>query len=221
MNSYVERIELLPFSLWDELQINIPQVILLFITAACFGYWLMEKTRPGLHIGLIALFSFFFIRTISFEKANQSGKMIVYNVPKKQAIDIVDGRNYLLIGDADLLNDDFIRNFHIKPSRVKNRLKNKDSLDNLVNSGALILFNDRKVLLIDRTLYFLPLQEKISIDLLVISKNPKLYFKKNQGATIDQIVQRVLVFQSVLYSGRFDMKVSDKIIIQKISVTCK
>ena len=189
MNSYVERIELLPFSLWDELQINIPQVFLLFIAAACFGYWLMEKTRPGLQIGLIALFSFFFIRSISFEKANEDQKMIVYNVPKKQAIDIVDGRNYLFTGDADLLKDDFIRNFHIKPSRVKNRMKNKDSLNNLINGGNLILFNDRKVLLVDTTSYFLPLKEKIIIDLLVISKNPKLYFKKlTETFAIKQVV---------------------------------
>ena len=38
MNSYIEKIELLPFSLWDSLQISIPQAILLFIVAAGWGF---------------------------------------------------------------------------------------------------------------------------------------------------------------------------------------
>jgi competence protein ComEC len=37
MNSYIERIEIVPFSLWDGLQISIPQTILLYGVAIGFG----------------------------------------------------------------------------------------------------------------------------------------------------------------------------------------
>ena len=178
MNSYVERIEELPFALWDGLQINMLQVALLLLATAGFGFWLMEKTKPGLTMGLAALLSFFLFRTISFEKAEADKEMIVYNVPQKQAIDIIAGRKYLFRGDADLLADDFVRNFHIKPSRVINRINATDSLKNFTDTENLIQFNDKKILLIDTTSNYIPLREKIVLDMLIVSKNPKLYFKK-------------------------------------------
>ena len=52
MNSYIERIEMLPFSLWDGLQISILQAILLLIAAASMGFWLMEKNKAGLNMHL-------------------------------------------------------------------------------------------------------------------------------------------------------------------------
>ena len=67
---------------------------------------------------------------VSFIKANNQQKLIVYNVPQKQAIDIIKGRNYLFAGDADLLADDFVRNFHIKPARVLNRIESASVLKN-------------------------------------------------------------------------------------------
>ncbi len=178
MNSYIERIEKLPFSLWDGLQINMAQAVLLVIAVAGLGFWLLEKIKPGLRVGLAAVLSFFLLRTISFEKTERDQKMIVYNVPQKQAIDFVDGRNYFFNGDSDLLKDDFIRNFHIKPSRVLHRMKTADSLKKISVAENFIQYKDKKVLLIDTTIYFIPLKEKLPVDLLVVSKSPKLYLKK-------------------------------------------
>jgi competence protein ComEC len=178
MNSYIERIEKLPFSLWDGLQISMAQAVLLVITVACLGFWLMEKTKAGLRVGLIAIFSFFFLRTISFEKIEKNQQMIVYNVPQKKAIDILAGRSFIFNGDSDLLKDDFVRNFHIKPSRIFHRMKKSDSLKYYSKTDNIIQYKDKKVLIMDTTAYFSPLKEKIPLDLLVVSKNPKLYIKK-------------------------------------------
>ncbi|HEX7845007.1 MAG TPA: ComEC/Rec2 family competence protein, partial [Chitinophagaceae bacterium] len=41
MNTYVERVEAIPFSLLDGWQINIVQVILLFVFITCISYWLI------------------------------------------------------------------------------------------------------------------------------------------------------------------------------------
>ena len=178
MNNYVGRIESLPFSLWDGLQISMAQAVLLIIAVAGFGFWLMEKIKPGLRVGLAAILGFFILRTFSFEKTEKDQKLIVYNVPQKQAIDFADGRNYLFSGDPALLADDFIRNFHIKPSRIFYRMKSVDSMKNYSATGNIIQFNNKKVLLIDTTTFYAPLNRKIPIDILVISKNPKLYFKR-------------------------------------------
>lgn len=189
MNSYVERIEQLPFSLFDGLQIIIPQVALLIATLAGFGFWLMEKSKPGLKAGLATLLGFFVLRSVSFFEATSQRKIIVYNVPQKQAIDFIDGRNYFFKGDADLLADDFVRNFHIKPSRVLYRTGPGSVVIRYRQAGNLVEYNGKKILLLDTTVYFSPLQEKIKVDLLVISKNPRLYFKNlTQTFDVKQVV---------------------------------
>ena len=40
-----------------------------------------------------------------------------------RAIDFIDGRNYLFYGDPELLKQMILhRNFHLKPSRILNRI---------------------------------------------------------------------------------------------------
>jgi competence protein ComEC len=176
MNSYIERIEMLPFSLWAGLQISIPQSILLLIVAAGLGSYLIEKSKTGFKYALVALFGFVLLRTVSFIQANNRQQLIVYNVPQKTAIDFIDGRKYLFVGDPGLPEDDLIRNFHFKPCRILRRIEPAIDLDNYRQHGNLIIYNNKKILSIKETKYFSPLKEKIPIDLLLVSGNPKLYF---------------------------------------------
>ncbi len=189
MNSYIEQVEKLPFSLLDGLQISIPQAMLLVIVAAGFGYWLMEKNKAGLRYALVALFGFVVLRTVSFIQANNREQLIVYNVPQKQAMDIIDGRKYLFVGDQDLLANDFVRNFHLKPSRVLNRIAPAADLRNYPQQKELMVYKGKRILAIHETKYFRPLTEKIPVDLLLISGNPKLYFNKlTETFSIKQVV---------------------------------
>jgi len=189
MNSYIERIEKLPFSLWDGLQISIPQAMLLLIVATGFSYWLMEKNKAALKYALIALFGFAVLRTVSFIRANNREQLIVYNVPQKQAIDIIEGRKYLFVGDSDLLADDFVRNFHIKPSRILHRVEPALDLKNYQHKKELMIYKGKKILAIHETKYFYPLTDKVPVDLLLISGNPKLYFDKlTETFSVKQVV---------------------------------
>jgi competence protein ComEC len=176
MNTYIEKIEQLPFSLWDGLQISIPQAILLLVVAAGLGFWLMEKSKQGLKYGLAALFVFMILRTISFINANERRQLIIYNVPQKKAMDIIDGRNYLFVGDSDLLADDFIRNFHIKPARILHRIEQIGGLESFRQEDNIINYYNKRILLIDQTKQFAALENKMPVDLLILSGNPKFYF---------------------------------------------
>lgn len=189
MNSYVERIEMLPFSLWDGLQISISQAILLLILATGFCYWLIEKNKAGFKYAMIALFGFVVLRTVSFIQANNREQLIVYNVPQKRAIDLIDGRKYLFVGDSDLLADDFVRNFHIKPSRVLHRVEPASDFENYWQEKELIVFKNKRILLINETKYYSSLENNLPVDLLLVSGNPKLYFNKlSETFSVKQVV---------------------------------
>ena len=178
MNIYVKRIESLPGSLSDGLQINGVQAILLFVAIAGFSFWLIEKVKPGFTIGLLAVLGFFMVRTWSFIRAEKQEKIIVYNVPQRRAIDFIAGRNYLFYGDPDLLADDFVRNFQLKPSRILHRISPLLSIDGIYICSHYVNYEDKKILLVDSALSFAEKKIRPDIDLLIISKNPKLYIAK-------------------------------------------
>lgn len=188
MNSYIEKIESLSFSLWDGMQITILQTIVLLIAASSICYWLIEKSKRSFATGLIAITVFFSLRAFSFWKSNNQQKIIVYNVPQKTAIDLVEGRNYFFIGDSSLLADDFARNFHLKPSRIWHRISPK-KLPTVYQQGNYISFYGKRILIVDKHLSFGSKEPKDSLDLLIISGNPKLYFTKfSSSYNIQQVV---------------------------------
>lgn len=192
MNRYIERIETIPFSIWNGLQISSWQAIFLFLFAIGFTYWLMEKCTPALKWSLLALTGFVALRSYSFMQASKQHKIIVYNIPGKRAIDFISKRKYYYTGDSDLLKNDFARNFHLKPSRILHRVNAVQELECLAVTGNYIDYLDRHILLLDETVSFSSLSIKPSVDLLVISKNPKIYIK-NLAASL-QIKQ--VVFDS-------------------------
>jgi competence protein ComEC len=178
MNTYIEKIETISFSLWDGLQITVLQVFLLLFFAIGISYWLMEKSKRSLLVGLFALLGFTALRSFSFIQSYQQQQIIVYNVPQKRAIDVVNGRNYFFIGDSDLLSNDFARNFHLKPSRVLYRITAVNAPDNLSFYENHLSYQGKHILLLDESVSFAPQEPKPSIELLVISKNPKVYMKQ-------------------------------------------
>ncbi|HET6722878.1 MAG TPA: ComEC/Rec2 family competence protein, partial [Chitinophagaceae bacterium] len=189
MNSYIERIEKLPFSLWDGLQISILQTILLLGVAAGFGFWLMEKSKTGFKYALVALLGFVVLRTVSYIEADSRQQLIIYNIGQKQAIDLIDGRKYSFVGDPNLPADDFIQNFHLKPSRVLHRIKPTRGFDNYQHQDNLLVYKNKKILLMNESKYFSPLENKIPVDLLLVSDNPKLYFNKlSETFLVKQVV---------------------------------
>jgi competence protein ComEC len=66
MNTFVERVELIPGALWDGLQVTMLQAIFLFLFVGFAAYWLMEKSAKAVVPALIALLSFIALRSFSF-----------------------------------------------------------------------------------------------------------------------------------------------------------
>jgi len=219
MNSYIEKIESIRFSLWDGLQINIVQTILLLLFAIGTSYWLMEKSAKGLKYGLLAFLLFAGLRSYSFFQSNEQQKIIVYNVPQKRAIDFVNGRKFVFKGDSDLLSNDFARNFHLKPSRILYRITDSDTLPNFYQNKNYICFQGKRILLLDQAISFMPQEIKPPVDLLVISKNPKIYMK-NLAAQLN-IKQVVFDGSAPVWKTNYWKKDCDSLHIPWYDVTTK
>ena len=117
-------------------------------------------------------------------------KIIVYNVPQHQAIDFVIANTYKFIGDSALLQDGMLQNFHLKPGRIALQLnKQTDTLENIFMHHPFYQFGNKKILLIDRPFAIEPVNQKINVDIIIISKSPKLYIPQLLAAfNCNQIV---------------------------------
>ncbi len=175
MNWYVERIELLPFALADRLEINVLQAAILTIFFAAFAFWIVGHSVTGFKTGLIAFVIFLSVRSVSFIKAARQQKIVVYNIPQHQAIDIMDGRNVYFIGDSGLAADQYAQNFHLRPSRTQSRAGKVIIPFSLKKGVNYLSYRSCKIMLINETSRFSRAQDIQPIDLLIISKNPKLY----------------------------------------------
>jgi competence protein ComEC len=174
LNTYIEGMDKLPFVTWGALYITVAQTVLLLLFSFFFCYWLIEKQRRYAWIAFTSIASFMAIRGLSFFDAYRQKKLIVYNVPKHTAIDIIGGRIYAFMGDSLLLLDGFERNFHLQPSRIRHRI----SLQQPVLHQKDFRLGDKQVLLLDEALPFAAVEPKQKIDLLILSKNPKVQVAK-------------------------------------------
>ncbi|MDE3142525.1 MAG: ComEC family competence protein [Bacteroidota bacterium] len=181
MNNFILHINSIPFSTWQSIQINIIQAILLYLLIIGLANWLMHKRTKPMIFALSCLLLFFMIRSFDLIRHNQQQKLIMYNVPQHQAMDLIVGRNYQFVGDSILLQDEFLQNFHLKPSRILNRITATDQLITINYSNGLISSSNKKIILIDDAVNTSAIDKKIKLDAIILSKNPKL--------TITQLAQ--------------------------------
>jgi competence protein ComEC len=188
MNSYIEWWNGFSFSLTDFLQINMLQCILLYVIIALFGYWLLQKKKNAfiIALGFVAIFLGLNI-WYKWNITNQQ-KLIVYNVPKQQAIDFVNGNTYQFVGDSTLLEDGIAKNFHLKPTRINWQIKPAKTFS-IPNQHPLYSFNNKNILVIDAAYNYENTNNFKNIDVAILSKNPKLYIDSLANTfTLKQVV---------------------------------
>jgi competence protein ComEC len=178
LNSFIETINQLPFNTTDSIQLSMPQVILLYGCIGGLAAWILQKKKTGLLIGLSMFWLFLLIHVQARWQSAQQQKLIVYNVPQHQAIDFINGQYCVFRSDSLLLKDTSLLNFHIKPSRIAHRITPTDSLGNLFQASSLFRFGNTSLLLIDRAMPFQKPAASMPVDLIVLSRNPRVSIKE-------------------------------------------
>jgi competence protein ComEC len=175
MNKIILWINDLSFAVWDKIPATVLSTSLLYATAAAFSIWLIQKNKKYFLAGLVALLAFVMQNAFSKWQTAKQQKLIVYNVPQHQAIDFINGNSYRFVGDSILLEDGLLQNFHLKPGRIALQLRNHT---NLLGDGfqqnQFYYFQNKKILIVDKQISFAAPLLKIDMDLIIISKNPKL-----------------------------------------------
>jgi competence protein ComEC len=175
MNNFISWMSRVPMAITDNIQISLLQSFVLMFALFFFCYAFMHKSKKLFFGFTICTIMFFGLRIFSFYNANNQHQIIVYNVPQKQAVDLVNGRSFVFVGHSALLTNGFLQNFHLKPSRTMFRMQRTDSMDAIFAHPPFFDIDGKHIAVIDSSInYEMPLQ-KIKVDVLVLGGNPKIY----------------------------------------------
>lgn len=170
MNAFIERIGRLPFAVWEGLYLSAVQAVLLTAFILCLSAWFMAKHRVLLWMGLLSALSFMALRAQSFRDTGRQKKIIIYNITKHRTIEFLAGRKAYYAGDKTPLRDRQLWSFHIKSSRVLHRINRQK----ICLPGREFIFCNRRLIIVDTALQFLPVAKKIRADILLLSRNPSV-----------------------------------------------
>lgn len=179
MNKIILFFNEIPNSVWDRIPATLTSTLLLYGFVCCIGIWLLHKSKNGLKLSLLTLLAFTLLNAYTKWNVAHQQKVIVYNIPKHQAIDFVNGSNYKFVGDSVLFVDGMLQNFHIKPGRIALQLNTSKELPGtLFQRDYFFYFLDKTFLVLDSSMAYKPLQQRINIDVIILSKNPKIYISQ-------------------------------------------
>jgi len=179
MNNIIRWFNELPFAVWDQLHATVASTILMYGVVFAVSTWLLNKYNKALLAALGFLLCYVLLSAYNQWRFAAQFQLIVYNVPRHQAIDFVSGHDYRFIGDSILLEDAVLRNFHLKPGRTAMQLHRfTDSLPGLLQAGIYYQWGDKKILLIDQAPGFSPGADKRDADLIILSKNINIHISE-------------------------------------------
>jgi competence protein ComEC len=191
MNGFITWVDHFSFAVTDGIQHSPLQTILLYALITAIGIWLIQKKVKALKWGLGFLVLFFFLQSFYLYNTKKQKKLVVYNLSQHTAIDVMLGDQYLFAGDSALLQDGFMRNFHLKPSRILYRTYHHALPANDL-PGNPFSIDGKNIILINQSYKFTAVPNRIKADVVIISKNPRLYIE-NLVKTIDC---KLIVFDS-------------------------
>lgn len=173
LNAFIEHMEHMPFVTTNNLQLSLPQLIIAYITISAFSCWLLQKNKTALIIALCSLCCFISLKTISGIKVADQQTIIVYYIPKHQAIGFIQGRNSQLICDTGITNNSDLQKFNINPAHEYFGVTNINFQPAVAGNFEGIYFGNQRILVISGALKMLP-DTPLTVDLIIVSGNPRI-----------------------------------------------
>ena len=191
LNSSVSFIGNLPNSTTLGISINTGEFLLIYIIIISLIIYLSIQRKLYFFFVMIAIFFLVGINTFKNHNHLSQRKIIIYNVRKHSAVDLINGKENIFISDSILFNDENKINYHLQNhwwkldlTKTKKVNTDKDFLESgnipIFKSGNFIQFYDKRILILDKNFRTFPKSKKLKIDYAIISNNTKIKIKDIQ-----------------------------------------
>ena len=181
LNKSVEFIEKLPFSKFDSLQIDNNEILILLSTILFLSFFLISKRIKFIKYSLF-LIILFISYNISVSLINSNKSMfIVYNIPKRSAINLINGNYSQLYTNLDSTESDKTIKYNILPIWRKLKVK-RFFQENITNTNTYYDYytiSDIRIINIrNSSLLKFKANHKLESDFLILSENVNLNIKE-------------------------------------------
>jgi competence protein ComEC len=177
MNELMLLCNRIPFAIWKPIYANFTTTILLYALVICVCYFCCYASRAMLKFSLVFLLLFNITQTCYSIYFLQQKKIIIYNTPKKQSIDFIDGHQFWFIGDNEQKADASFDRFFLNPTRLKCHAFFSSPLIGLHVKDEMFQFYNHKLLIINTSSSFVKFNPNYRIDIVLLSKNPNVNFE--------------------------------------------
>ena len=173
MNSIIRMCNGIPFSLLDNIFATFLSTAILYCFVISICAWLMKRSNNYFYVAMISLTGFTLLYTGERLSIRKQKKIIIYNIPQRQAIDFIYSDQYCFYGDSSLRGDALLKNFHLKPARMSLQVMTANpDMQELHHTGDTWQFFDTRMIILDTFTRFIKPVRKIKTAILLISKNP-------------------------------------------------
>lgn len=177
LNEAIVQINNIPFSIWDNIYADVWSTIFLYGFLVFGLCWILQHQKRFFKLSLFCSLLFFGNYAFAEIQAIQQHKLIIYNNAHQLAIDYIYENKYQFLGDPSMEKDEKTISNVLKPSRIYHRanvpLENNKRFYFYKN---IISIHNKRIMVLDSACCFVPLKHKINIDILVVTKNPRLNF---------------------------------------------
>lgn len=183
-NGITKHIEQMPYSLTENIYINIIQVFIMLVAIMSIAFYLEFKNKKALITLILCVVLFAGISTQrKIENTNQC-KIIVYDTRGSSFISLVAGQNALNIRDPENMTNDF--KFNTKNNFIKLGIKNQKTISidadvskqNVVKSYKNILYFGKKTVKIVTDNEMFQYHKPLPINYLVVHKHSENNFQE-------------------------------------------
>lgn len=184
MNEVTIIIESLPYSVSDNIYINLPQLLLIYaVIILLFVFFFISKKYKYLIAPLVSLILFSGINLYDSLVAADRKNIIIYNINKTTAINIIDGRDNIIFfnsADEDIDNIKYIaKNNWLRKKLREEQFINLSLQYTDINNESIFLknkfigYNDIKMFVLDKSFVITDdIVDKIKLDFIILSDNP-------------------------------------------------
>jgi len=175
LNQSVIFFDAIPYSLWQGVSVSKIETVLLYLFIICVVYSFMEKNKNAFKFSTAFLLLFFIMKTQREWNLYQQKKIIVFNIPQHRAVQFIERNNFYYAGDNEVVLDKLLNNYNLKPVRIAFQLNDTCAKPaQLFVKNNFFQFHTNRLLVIDSSNCDFQSDEKMKIDYIIISKNPRI-----------------------------------------------
>lgn len=165
MNNTIERTARIPFGITDNISVTLVQAALLYALIIAIACLIFQPGKQRLFVSFLLAIFYFGLTSHNRALSKKQHCLVVYNVPKKQAIDIFEGQRYQFLSNDP--PDAAARQFHLRPGRILRQARQGMLMHTLINR-PLIQTVHKKVIVLNTAPAMARPREKWRVDLVIL-----------------------------------------------------